>query len=357
MVNFFNKKVLVSISFLAFFLGVAVLFQNCSDSYQGGFSSLEAKNASSSSGGRNIASTSNGSSNSASNFPMEEYVGNSNSTANSSGEFIFTDASYGDSSKALRQVQKIIGAKTSLLKACTGPTSGFSSTTCSQDSEFSYIKDAHGWQYDSLADIYSVDIDVSQFGWPNTTYTSVILFPNGVKKQISFKPLVYEDTSYGNGSVVVRQRSKLVGFGKDLKGCANPSFNIHKSCALEKDFAFIKNAEGWSYNEQTDTYTVDLDVSGKGYPQTNYFTRLLTSSGKRFTVFKEVTTGASSSSSSGASAGNSNSTSSSSGGLKWVYTQVNSCIGPTPPPAPIGQPCSSYGQTATNACGTATCKY
>lgn len=43
--------------------------------------------------------------------------------------------------------------------------------------------------------------------------------------------------------------------------------------------------------------------------------------------------------------------------LKWVYTHVTSCVGPTPPPANIGAACSVAGQTASNACGTATCSY
>lgn len=42
--------------------------------------------------------------------------------------------------------------------------------------------------------------------------------------------------------------------------------------------------------------------------------------------------------------------------LKWVHTNVTTCIGPTPPPAAIGTACSPSGATASNACGTATCQ-
>ncbi len=43
------------------------------------------------------------------------------------------------------------------------------------------------------------------------------------------------------------------------------------------------------------------------------------------------------------------------GGLKWVYTNVTTCVGPNSAPAPIGSACASSGQTVTNPCGTATC--
>lgn len=42
--------------------------------------------------------------------------------------------------------------------------------------------------------------------------------------------------------------------------------------------------------------------------------------------------------------------------LKWVYTKIQACFGPTPSPAPQGKACSPAGQTASNACGTMTCQ-
>lgn len=330
-------------------LASSILFQNCSEISSSGFSSLQATNSRGSlSGEAELSSQSPISENGSLQFPVEQYTegGSAASNSSSSSDLIFIDNTYGDSTIVLRQVQKIIGAKTSLLRACTGPAASFTATTCTQDSAFRYISESPGWQYDRYGDIYSIDIDVSQFKWPNTTYTVVILFPNGVKKSINFKPVTYDDTSYGNGSIVVRQRATLVGFGKDLKGCTVPLNNYHKACALENDFSYIKNTEGWSYNDANDTYSIDLDVTNKNYPQTNYFTKLITSAGRRYTIFKEINTNSVMLSSG----------STSSGTYKWSYTQVNFCVSPSTSPAPIGQPCSIPGQTATNACGTATCQ-
>lgn len=55
--------------------------------------------------------------------------------------------------------------------------------------------------------------------------------------------------------------------------------------------------------------------------------------------------------------GSGSSSSSVQSSLKWVYTKVMPCVGPTPPPADIGAACSKQGQTATNSCGIATCQY
>lgn len=42
--------------------------------------------------------------------------------------------------------------------------------------------------------------------------------------------------------------------------------------------------------------------------------------------------------------------------LKWVYTKIQACVGPTPAPAPQGKACAPAGLTASNECGTMTCQ-
>jgi hypothetical protein len=334
-----NKKVVVAVFYVVSLSMVAVFFQNCADSTRNGFSSLSSKSSN---------STSNLEASYAS-LNQEEIANNTLavSEVSETKDLLFYDSSYGDASKLLRQSQKIVGAKTSLLRGCTGPSANFTAITCTKDSEFMYIKNVDGWSYDSVLDTYSIDLDISEHGWPTTSYTTVILFPDGQNQKITFKPFVYEDTSYGNGSSIIFLRTKIIGLGADVKACTNPIATIHKACSLEKDFVYLKDASGWTYNSSTDTYSINLDISFSGYPHVNYFTKLISANGKRYTVFFEpVQGGASSSQKSGVSASSS---------WKWTYTEYKFCVGPTPSPAPIGQSCGVYGQTVTNACGTATC--
>lgn len=148
-----------------------------------------------------------------------------------------------------------------------------------------------------------------------------------------------EDSSVGNGTVITRLTQVIRSGGVGLRGCTALMSAYNTNCLSESDFILITSANAWgpnSYDSVTNTYSVDMDVSTRGFPFQTYFTRYILADGTR----KEITFTPRLVSS----------------GLKWVQTKFKSCIGPTPPPAPIGSACSVAGETVTNECGTATCQ-
>ncbi len=152
-------------------------------------------------------------------------------------------------------------------------------------------------------------------------------------------PFAFVDSSLGNGSVVTLLSEKVTGAGPGLRGCTGLMSYYALNCLHDSDFVSITSASAWgpnSYNAATDTYSVSMNVTARGFPYKSYFTRYILADGTR----KEVTF----------------TPTLASGSLTWVYTNPTFCVGPTPAPADIGSACSVSGQTATNACGTATCQ-
>ncbi len=151
------------------------------------------------------------------------------------------------------------------------------------------------------------------------------------------------DSSVGNGSVITQLIQRIEGGGPGLKGCTGVIANYNTVCTKDSEFILITSAAAWgasAYNSASNVYSVNQDVSSFGWPQTTYFTRYILADGSRtevtFSPAVQVTIKLPR--------------------LQWVRTHSQACIGPTPSPAPIGQPCSVEGDTRTNACGTATCK-
>ncbi len=162
------------------------------------------------------------------------------------------------------------------------------------------------------------------------------------------------DNSVSNGSVITRLVQTITGGGSGLRGCTNPIANRATACTKDSDFGLILNAWGVnSFNSAADVYSINLDVSKLGYPHTQYFSRFILANGDRREVTWTPKTQLTTTSSTSTSTTTSNSSTS---GLTWVYTNPQFCVGPTPPPVKIGSACSVRGQTATNACGTATCQ-
>ena len=150
--------------------------------------------------------------------------------------------------------------------------------------------------------------------------------------------LIFNDASSGDGTVVVRINQSVKGAGARLKACIGPVAAINTSCLHDSDFVLLTDNWGAnSYNEATDTYSFNKDVSADGYPFQEYFTKYILADGTtriikfnpKFIVAVFV--------------------------LKWVYTNPRVCVGPTPTAAPVGQPCASEKEARTNECGTVTC--
>lgn len=146
------------------------------------------------------------------------------------------------------------------------------------------------------------------------------------------------DASSGDGRIVVRINQNINGAGPSLRACTGPISAINRGCLVDSDFSMLTDNWGLnSYNAEKDAYVFNRDVSADGYPFQEYFTRLILADGsRRIFKFKPALVVAASV-------------------LKWVYTNPQACVGPTPAAAPIGQSCAVLNEARTNACGTVTC--
>lgn len=156
--------------------------------------------------------------------------------------------------------------------------------------------------------------------------------------------LSIEDHSVGNGTVVTRLTQKIHGAKAGLKGCTGIIANYNSVCLNESEFIFITSSAAWganAYDASSDVYSVDIDVSAQGWPQTTYFTRYIAADGSR----KEVTFTPAVNAQQAIAR------------LQWVLTHPRACVGPTPAAAPLGESCSNEGETRTNECGTVTCQF
>lgn len=156
--------------------------------------------------------------------------------------------------------------------------------------------------------------------------------------------MVLEDSTVGNGSTLTRLTQKVYNAKPGLKGCTGVIANYNSTCLKDSDYILITSAAAWganAYNAAADVYSVDMDISTYNWPATTYFSRYIAADGSRrefiFTPGRELQAKPAR--------------------LQWVYTNPQSCVGPTPAPAPIGESCSTEGDTRSNACGTATCQF
>lgn len=98
-------------------------------------------------------------------------------------------------------------------------------------------------------------------------------------------PVVFTDESVSNGAVIIRLITRIVGAGPNAKACVGvlPRRIVggEVACSIDTQFALIKNQPGWSYNTQTDTYSINMDVTSIQYPDTTYFTKILLANGQK----------------------------------------------------------------------------
>lgn len=152
------------------------------------------------------------------------------------------------------------------------------------------------------------------------------------------------DSSFGDGSKLTQLTQRIEGGGAGLRGCTGIIANYNTVCTKDSDFILITSAAAWganAYNAGSDVYSVDRDIAALGWPQTTYFTRYILADGSR----TEVTFAPAMKFSNKLPR------------LQWVRTKSQACVGPTPAPAPEGQPCSVEGDSRSNACGTAVCQF
>lgn len=156
--------------------------------------------------------------------------------------------------------------------------------------------------------------------------------------------MVLEDSTVGNASTLTRLKQKIYNAKAGLKGCTGVMANYNAVCLKDSDYILITSAGAWganAYDAAMDVYSVDMDITSFNWPMTTYFTRYIAADGSRrefiFTPGREFQTKPAR--------------------LQWVYTNPQACVGPTPPPATIGESCSVQGDTRSNACGTATCEF
>ena len=88
--------------------------------------------------------------------------------------------------------------------------------------------------------------------------------------------VVFKDYSMTNGTTITSHKSTLKGAGPNLKGCTGPSSiwvvvsPAVSPCSTSGEFTLLTSQPGWSYDAQTDTYSINKDVSGSGWPATSY---------------------------------------------------------------------------------------
>ncbi|KYG62962.1 hypothetical protein AZI87_17020 [Bdellovibrio bacteriovorus] len=316
-------------------------FQNCVP--QSGFQTDQ---------GTFSSQSSMGSSNGSNNLGRTGIVQTSGTdTSNSGGlyappkQLFFTDLSVGDGSTIQRVKQTLIGVGGPNLRGCTALLSE-SHIYCVKDTDYRLVGGAGDkqWSYNAGTDTYSADFTVS--GWPHADYITRYILPDGTRSEVRFRPILFRDSSSGNGSYLTRVVQVLSGVGgAGLRGCTALMSNYNVYCLKDSEFRVVGGSDDkqWSYNPSTDTYSANFDVTNWGWPHQEYFTRYILPNGNRLEIRfypgRTYTAGPAPYS-----------------GPKWVMTVEKACLGPTPAPAPIGQACSVRGQTLSNACGTATCQ-
>lgn len=148
-----------------------------------------------------------------------------------------------------------------------------------------------------------------------------------------------EDESEGDGQILIRVKQRIIGAGSGLRACTGLFSNYSNGCTKDSEFQLLDEAWPNSYNAATDIYSTDGDVSAYGWPHAKYFTKFKLANGEiRDATFEPVAIQVQKS-------------------LKWVFTLVQACVGPTPAAAPVGQACTTEGEAKSNACGTVTCLY
>lgn len=270
--------------------GVLVLsFQNCS---QTGFnlagsstSSSSTKSTASSWGSDGAVSPGSSASAASSSFGDTSVSNPANLGSGAAGANVyFYDASIGNASYLLQFSQKIVGVGGAGLRGCTNPIANYNSA-CLNDSDFRDVASQVGWSYNSSSDTYSLSLDVSSYNYPQGSYFSRFILPNGKKVDVKFKPVVHLDSSKGNGSILTNLKETVSGFASGfVKACTNPLANYNSACLKDSEFVLITSAAGWSYNSSSDQYSIDSNVQSLGYPQVPYFSRFILPNGMRTEV-------------------------------------------------------------------------
>jgi peptidoglycan hydrolase-like protein with peptidoglycan-binding domain len=231
-------------------------------------------------------------------------VGTAVSASSNSDEISIVNNSTSNSTILTRLKMTVTGAGDN-VKACTAQSSGFfgmvgSVPPCSKDSEFAMLKTESGWSYNPNSDTYTIDMDATVLGWPDTTYTTIFKKMNGRVITKTFGPapkvevaspvssavfgpvgssdIVISNNSVSNGTILTRLKMTVTGAGDNVKACTAQSLGFFGTvgsvppCSKDSEFAVLKNQSGWSYYPNSDTYAIDMDITSFGWPDTTYTT-------------------------------------------------------------------------------------
>lgn len=220
-------------------------------------------------------------------------AGSNNSSSTAIGVPLTTDkpvnltidhGSIGNAAGATRVVMKIVGARTSEMRACTALASA-SSTACTKTSDFILLRTSEQWSYDAATDTYFINQDFTGRGFPNADYISRYLLPSGQQIENRWRPLTFLDNSIGNGTVITRIVMSLTGVGSaGLRGCTGAMSSYATACRNDSDFVLITGQDNWSYSAVGDTYLTNADVTRFGFPFTQYFSRYILPNGLKTEV-------------------------------------------------------------------------
>ncbi|MBP6888466.1 MAG: peptidoglycan-binding protein [Candidatus Pacebacteria bacterium] len=239
-----------------------------------------------------------------------------------SGPYVFTNDSSSNGSIVTKIKMTLAGTPSqrlgSLVKVCVTPSvAGSVGTACSKSSDFNYLKDQTGWSYNSSSDTYSVNRVSSADRIPDVEYVSVIRLSDGKKYELKWKAgqnpgttstsssvqtgssvltsspsndeITIINNSISNGTILTRLKMTVTGAGDNVKACTAQSFSFFGTlesvppCSKDSEFVILKNQQGWAYNPNTDTYSIDMDAIPLGWPNTTYTTIYKKMSGRIIT--------------------------------------------------------------------------
>lgn len=121
-----------------------------------------------------------------------------------------------------------------------------------------------------------------------TSQTQASVSPSGSSATLSPNfPYTFINDSTASNNIVARIKLTLKGtaskpLGTSLKGCTKPVGST--GCVLESEFSLVKSLPGWAYNSQTDTYSIDRDVSKEFLPNVEYTSYIRVFDGSRYEV-------------------------------------------------------------------------
>lgn len=189
-----------------------LLFQNCSgDGFQSQAAAALSQTSGSNTQSSNLASNGNGMA----------------APTTVAATMVLEDASVMNSTVVTRIKQKIYNAHAGLL-GCTGTIANYNSV-CLKDSDFILITSAGAWganAYNAATDVYSVDMDVSAYGWPATTYFTRYIAADGSRREFIFTP----------GKEFQTKPARLQWVFTNPQACIGPSPGpapIGESCSIQ----------------------------------------------------------------------------------------------------------------------------